>query len=286
PRVPPVSSIDACVAPRTTVSHGRLGKLRGTVAGQDAHDDLGPEGDRRSDKSLSRYLEARRTDSLGAGRSTIPFSDALRPLLSPAVRLAAKQVATNLVAPRARRGAAARQGGARLRLHLGSGGNNLPDWVNIDLVGAHADVAWDLRRPLPFADGTAEAVFLEHVLEHMTVEEGMVVLRNCRRVLRVGGIVRVGVPDAGLYATDYAEGHGTLERLRPGRPTRMLALGEVFQEHGHLSAWDGETLCLVLTESGFEGATVRPGGSSRIEPAPDSPARIPETVYAEAVRPA
>ena len=232
--------------------------------------------------SLDGYLHAQGSEN---GRSTIPFSNLLRPFLSPGVRLGAKQVATACAAPLERRKARAFRTGPPLRLHLGSGGNNLDGWVNVDLVGARADVAWDLRHPLPFADASADAVFLEHVLEHMTVAEGMAVLRHAQRVLAPGGVLRVGVPDAGLYARSYAGGDGAIDELRPDRPTRMLALGEVFQEHGHVSAWDGETLALVVRAVGFEGAEVMPGGTSRIEPAPDSPARIAESVYVEAVAP-
>jgi len=232
---------------------------------------------------LREYLDAHEASG---GHSTIPFSDLARPFMSPAVRLRAKQVATAAAVPLSRRRARERAVDAPMRLHLGSGGNNLPGWVNVDLVGAGADVAWDLRHPLPFPDGSAEAVFLEHVLEHMTVPEGMAVLGHCLRVLAPGGIVRVGVPDAGLYARSYASGDSTIEDLRPGRPTRMLALGEVFQEHGHVSAWDGETLALVVEAAGFASATVMPGGTSRIEPAPDSPVRVAETVYVEGAAPA
>jgi len=243
-----------------------------------------PDGDPDGSgpRSLQEYLD---DQSAVAGHSTIPFSDLVRPFMSASVRLRAKQVATNLQLPVSRRRARERSTGAPLRLHLGSGGNNLDGWVNLDLVGAQADVCWDLRRPLPFPERSAEAAFLEHVLEHMTVGEGMAVLRHAFRVLVPGGVIRVGVPDAGLYARSYAVGDGTLDELRPGRPTRMLALGEVFQEHGHVSAWDGETLALVIDEVGFTGAEVMPGGRSRIDPAPDSPVRIPETVYVEAVVP-
>jgi predicted SAM-dependent methyltransferase len=233
-------------------------------------------------KDLGRYLDERAAES---GNSSIPFSNALRPFMSAAVRLRAKQLATAVISPYARRQAHSFGGGSPVRLHLGSGGNNLDGWVNIDLVGAHADLSWDLRRPLPFAPASVEAVFLEHVLEHMTVADGIAVLGLLRDLLVPGGILRVGVPDAGLYATSYVRGDQVLDQLRPGRPTRMLALGEVFQEHGHVSAWDGETLCLAVTEAGYEGATVMPGGTSKISPAPDSKARIPETVYVEAIAP-
>ena len=243
-----------------------------------------PGGDDAAEvMSLHEYLDAQ---AAAGGNSTIPFSDVFRPFMSASVRLRAKQMATVAGLPLARRRAHARAGdstGVPLRLHLGSGGNNLTGWVNIDLVGARADVAWDLRRPLPFADRVASAVFLEHVLEHMTVAEGMAVLRHAFRVLAPGGVIRVGVPDAGLYARSYAGGDGLIDELRPGRPTRMLALGEVFQEHGHVSAWDGETLALVVDSVGFTGAEEMPGGTSRITPAPDSPSRIPESVYVEAV---
>ncbi len=245
---------------------------------------VAPSGEGRGSgrMSLRGYLDTRAAEG---GHSSIPFSDALRPFMAPGVRLRAKQVATAIATPLERRKAGSLGSGAPLRLHLGSGGNNLPGWVNVDLVGAHADVAWDLRHPLPFADDSAEAVFLEHVLEHMTVAVGMQVLRGIRRVLAPGGVLRVGVPDAGLYARSYAAGDAVLDVLRPGRPTRMLALGEVFQEHGHVSAWDGETLALVIGETGYVQPTVMPGGTSTIVPAPDSPVRVPETVYVEAVVP-
>ncbi len=232
--------------------------------------------------SLSDYLEVRAAED---GNSTIPFSNALRPLMSPAVRLRAKQLATAALSPHARRQARTLARQVPLRLHLGSGGNNLAGWVNIDLVGAHADLSWDLRRPLPLGKATTEAVFLEHVLEHMPVAEGVQVLHHLLDVLVPGGTLRVGVPDAGLYATSYVHHDMVLDELRPGRPTRMLALGEVFQEHGHVSAWDGETLCLAVGEAGYHAARVMPGGTSTIVPAPDSEARIPETVYVEAFAP-
>ena len=171
-----------------------------------------------------------------------------------------------------------------LRLHLGSGGNNLVGWINVDLVGSRADLVWDIRRSLPFPHGVVEAVFLEHVIEHMTLHETMRVLKNVRDVMAVGGILRIGVPDAGLYARAYASGDGTLERLRPGRPTAMLALAEVFQGYGHVSAWDGETLCLVLRECLFTEGQIMSAGVSGISPVPDTPSRQPETVYVEAVK--
>lgn len=221
------------------------------------------------------------------GQSTVPFSDQLRRVMSPRARLRAKVLATDALSPMARRTAArfaAR--GEPLRLHLGCGWNRLDGWVNSDLVGGRGDFAWNLLRPLPFEDGSVDAIFLEHVFEHLRYSEVLVVLGHVRAALRPGGVLRVGVPDAGMYARRYAQDPDGLAAERWGRPTGLLVLREVFQEHAHVTAYDAQTLQLVLAEGGFPGSTVTAGGTSPLlGEAPDLAERIPETVYAEVRRP-
>lgn len=221
------------------------------------------------------------------GQSTVPFADQLRKVMSPQARLRAKVLATDALSPwsrRSARGFAAR--GEPLRLHLGCGWNHLDGWVNSDLVGGRGDFAWNLLRPLPFEDGSVDAVFMEHVFEHLRYSEVLVVLGHVRTALRPGGVLRVGVPDAGMYARRYAQDPDGLAAERWGRATGMLALREVFQEHAHVTAYDAETLRLVLEEGGFPDSTVTAGGTSPLlGEAPDLAERIPETVYAEVRRP-
>jgi SAM-dependent methyltransferase len=202
--------------------------------------------------------------------------------LSPwTLRQSAKVHATTLLAPRERRRAERLAEQGSLRVHLGSGANRLPDWVNVDLVGMQPDLYWNLTRKLPFPDGSADAVFLEHVLEHFPLDFGLELLADSRRVLRPGGVLRVGVPDFGRYAESYAGDHAFLEERRPGRPTPLLAVAEVAYSHGHRSVWDGETLELVLRETGLVDVRRRGFGDSDLEPVPDSAEREAESVYAE-----
>ena len=233
---------------------------------------------------LRRYLEEReaaRTRGLERGGGVV----LLRRVTPFGLRQAAKVQGTALLAPVERRKAARILAESRpLRLHLGAGTHRPPGWVNIDVLGMSPDLAWDLRKRLPFPDGAAKAVFLEHVLEHFALADGLDLLEECRRVLEPGGIVRVGVPDFGRYLESYAGDGELVERLRPGRPTRLLAVGEVALGHGHRSVWDAETLELVLTEAGFADVSRRTFGDSALEPAPDNPAREPESVYAEGRR--
>jgi predicted SAM-dependent methyltransferase len=235
---------------------------------------------------LRDYLaERERARTRGVERG--PAVALLRRVSSFEFRQSAKVRGTALLAPLERRKAARLAASGRpLLLHLGAGVHRPPGWVNVDVLGMSPDLHWDLRKRLPFGDGSAQAVLLEHVLEHFTLAADLDLLAECLRVLAPGGIVRIGVPDFGRYLESYAGDGAFVERQRPGRPTRLLAVAEVALAHGHRSVWDGETLELLLREAGFADARRRAFGDSALEPAPDNPAREPETVYAEARKPA
>jgi len=235
---------------------------------------------------LRRYLEEREAARV-RGLERGPAAALLRRVSSFEVRQAAKVRGTALLAPLERRKAGrALAGGGPLLLNLGGGTHRPPGWLNVDVIGMAPDLHWDLRRRLPFPDGSAQAVLLEHVLEHFSLADGLDLLEECRRVLEPGGVMRAGVPDFGRYLESYAGDGEFVGRLRPGRPTRLLAVGEVALSHGHRSVWDAETLELALTEARFVDVSRRGFGESDLDPAPDSPQREPETVYAEGRRPA
>ena len=193
--------------------------------------------------------------------------------------------ATRLMAPLSRRrlrGLAA--GPGPIRIHMGCGPVPLPGWLNIDVVGSLANVAWDLAQPLPLPAGSASAIFHEHFLEHLPLAAAVANLRECWRLLEAGGILRVGVPDFGRHARSYAEESEYLRHQRPGRPTPLIALSELIYTFEHRSVWDGETLVELLREVGFADVAVRPHGDSRIQPPPDGAGREGETLYVEAVK--
>jgi SAM-dependent methyltransferase len=148
----------------------------------------------RDIRTYVAYLKDEQSRGLPRG----PAVRLLRQLSSPGLRDAAKLYGTTLLAPiMGRRAHAIAASRNDLRLHLGSGVNRLPGWVNVDLIGMGSDLAWDLRRRLPFADASAWAVFLEHVIEHFTLADAFALLEDCHRVLGPGGTIRVGVPDLG-----------------------------------------------------------------------------------------
>jgi SAM-dependent methyltransferase len=197
-----------------------------------------------------------------------------------------RRLLTRAIAPYARRRAATlASGSAALCLNLGSATSHLPGWVNVDLVGDGADLPWDLTRQLPFRDGAVAAIFSEHVLEHFELAGAIALLRESHRLLSAGGIVRIGVPDAGAHLRAYCDPDSEfLQTIRPGRPTRMLAVQEVFRDDDHRSAYDFDTLELLLHTVGFHSVKQQAFGESQLNPCPDGRHRRLGTLYVEALR--
>ena len=91
-------------------------------------------------------------------------------------------------------------------LNVGCGHCYHDAWTNVDLIATGPGVQQvDLRRGLPYQAASFEAVYHSHVLEHLLPEDAARMLRECQRVLRPGGILRVVVPDLEGIAKAYLQ---------------------------------------------------------------------------------
>jgi SAM-dependent methyltransferase len=89
-------------------------------------------------------------------------------------------------------------------LNLGCGRRFDHAWTNIDFVSTDPQViAHDLKQGIPFPDASFEVVYHSHVLEHFPRSAAAGFLRECNRVLRPGGILRVAVPDLEQIVRHY-----------------------------------------------------------------------------------
>lgn len=229
-------------------------------------------------------------EAQGRLNATNPTDSRLRKITKYAVpvsrRGTARMVVTNAVVPFQRRKArkiAERSGS--LRLHLGSGGQPKKGWLNVDLAGDPTDLAWNLAHGIPFADASVDAIFHEHLFEHIPLRAGAGLMDECFRVLKPGGILRIGVPDAGELLKSYVGDGGYIEQIHPGRPTRLLAVQELFYWHRHTTMFDEDTLAFMFRASGFEDPAVRKFGDSNLDVAPDTERRRAETLYMEVTKP-
>ncbi len=184
--------------------------------------------------------------------------------------------------------------GKNLKLHLGCGSRRVDGWLNLDM-NRKGDLTLDLREPLPFAEGSATAVYSEHTLEHFYREhDAPNLLKECHRVLVPGGLVRVTVPDSETYLQYYMgnlpqDEAETLKRshLRFGG-TRMDVVNSAFRwKHQHHYMYDFETLEDLLEEAGFVEIVRRDfrEGADPGVAALDSEDRSQGTLYVEARKP-
>lgn len=144
------------------------------------------------------------------------------------------------------------------RLHIGCGTVHVPGWVNVDRDPASdvIDVSWDLRRPLPIADGSVEFIYHEHFMEHLTVQEGLGLSRECLRLLKPGGILRIGMPDLELAIRQYHEQtwrQPWMEKYGYQHiQTRAEFINIAFRDWEHKWLYDREELHRRLREAGFQ----------------------------------
>jgi predicted SAM-dependent methyltransferase len=81
-------------------------------------------------------------------------------------------------------------------INLGCGRRIHPDWVNVDIAPRRPEVIrCDLSRGIPYADNAFDVAYHSHVLEHIRRADALPFLRECFRVLKPGGILRVATPD-------------------------------------------------------------------------------------------
>jgi predicted SAM-dependent methyltransferase len=93
------------------------------------------------------------------------------------------------------------------RLNWGCGAHPEPGWVNSDLKdGPGIDVSCDIRDGLPIADATFDYVVSIHALPMIPYSELVPVLEELRRVLRPGGVLRLGLPDLDRAIDAYRSG--------------------------------------------------------------------------------
>lgn len=145
-------------------------------------------------------------------------------------------------------------------LHIGAGPVSIPGWLNTDYVSG--DVFLDLGRPLPFPDGTFKYVFGEHVIEHLPEAVGFALMKEIRRVLRPGGVLRFTTPELPKLIAIYEDRNPVIKRDEYGRwldqitakenRTAAQILNNFMREWGHRFIYDEEDLTRKLLDAGFE----------------------------------
>lgn len=163
--------------------------------------------------------------------------------------------------------------------------------------GECAFVRLDITEGLPFEDRSVEWVYAEHLIEHITLDRAISWLREVKRILVPGGLLRLTTPDLARYAANYLEDDGFFAEHRdrmvdvlapaprmPSRPAFMM--NQVFHFYGHRWIYDLEELRYALLSAGFDSDRITrcafgKGSSSQVAGL-DRVSRNDETLYVEA----
>lgn len=90
-------------------------------------------------------------------------------------------------------------------LNIGCGAISHPEWLNLDLGIGSDVISHDVTNGLPFPDKMFDVVYHSHLLEHIPREKALPFLKECSRVLRPGGVIRILVPDLEQIAVYYQD---------------------------------------------------------------------------------
>lgn len=151
------------------------------------------------------------------------------------------------------------------KLQIGAHICVMPGWLNTDLYPLSISaVALDATKTFPLPDASFDYVFSEHQMEHIAYSEALGMLKECRRILRPGGKIRLAVPSLDRL----------VELVRPARtdlqdryirystnfwwpsvqnPGPCFAFNSSFMNWGHKFLYDETTLRNTLETTGFTG---------------------------------
>lgn len=166
------------------------------------------------------------------------------------------------------------------KLNLGSGPNSVKGWINYDwgllpflgkfglttilikfgLLDKSYDWKWpeikfvDLRGELPDGDNSVDYIYCSNVLEHFEKYESTAILKECWKVLKKGGMIRVVLPDLNKLIENYTTADNfNLEYFGYNKDQYNGFIGRFKRLfiRGHQWMYDKNSFKALLKEVGF-----------------------------------
>lgn len=151
-------------------------------------------------------------------------------------------------------------------VNLCSGEVILDEYINIDL-DTRADLKLDLEKSLiPFSENSVDRVVMMSAINYFTYDRSVIILSDIYRILKPGGIIRIGVQDLQIISKKYLEKdykfffqtnrdftqrfHG--ETLGDKINYFFYRGGSGIKNKHHKYMWDFNSLKLLFHKAGFE----------------------------------
>lgn len=162
----------------------------------------------------------------------------------------------------------------RRKLNLGSGENLLEGWLNSDILNVKDGMIFlDVRHEFPFENNSFDFVYSEHLLEHLSYEDGVYLLQECFRVLKYGGTCRISTPDLAFLVDFYQnvtpENREYLKWAfdvywRSSTRSKAQGVNYYMRDWGHKCIYDFELLKDTCERVGFRNVRKQKVGESDV----------------------
>jgi predicted SAM-dependent methyltransferase len=136
-----------------------------------------------------------------------------------------------------------------IQIHLGCGKRYIPGFIHVDIDQyPHVDHVSDIASLPFFEDNYADVIYSCHALEYFDRVEVLAVLKEWKRVLKPGGVLRTAVPNLEALIEVYKQ-TGETERII-GPLFGRIEINEN-QRLYHKTVYDFNSLSKVLDKAGF-----------------------------------
>ena len=142
-----------------------------------------------------------------------------------------------------------------VNLHLGCGKRYLPGYVHIDLDShSHIDHYHDVRELPMFDDESVDLIYNCGTFEYFDRHKAPSILREWSRALKIGGTLRMSVPDFDSIVEVYLQNGKNLNgegMLGPLFGRIDIKTNNGLQTMHHKTVYDFESFKAMLLEAGF-----------------------------------
>ena len=137
-----------------------------------------------------------------------------------------------------------------MKLHLGCGKRFLEGYTHIDLADyEHIDIKTSVGDLNMIENESVNEIYASHVVEYFDRNEVVKVLNEWRRVLVVGGILRVAVPDFKSLLSIYHQTSNLNDILGPLYGKWDMGSSNYIY---HKTVYDFDSLGKLLKDNGFQ----------------------------------
>lgn len=150
------------------------------------------------------------------------------------------------------------------KLHIGCQSHPMLGWLNVDIEPKTNGIAYmDATCRFPLPDGCLDYVFSEHMIEHIGLPEGIFMLKECYRVMKKDGVIRIVTPNLKFIVELYNSVHPVhseyvsfSERYFKSAPPPFIndtvVINNFFRDWGHQFIYDEKSLHAAFATVGFQ----------------------------------